>query len=289
ISDIRQINLADGPEAIVREIHLAVLVDESTPEPFNRGIVEAAREHMLVAELLTVSEDNVAEVFKQVELTGVDGVIIRLNNHTILNEEIESLKEAGMVVVLIGNDAPESTRDVYIGTNGYQQGKAMGEMVMDVLGGEGRIALLLGSEMAEEQSASRINFVSGIYETLNQPESGVHIAGEFSTTARRAELITDDLLSNDIRIGALICTDSVDVHRAIRVLVDRNAVGRVAVLARGTEEEMANYLQQEMVYGLIVEDHYAIAQIAIESIELMISGFWISSYVNVPFDVITNW
>lgn len=289
ISDIQQINLADGPEAVVREIHLAVLVDESTPEPFKRGIVEAAHEHMLVAELLSVSEDNLAEVFQQVELIGVDGVIIRLNNHTVLNKEIESLKKAGMVVVLIGNDAPESARDVYIGTNGYQQGKAMGEMVLDVLGGEGRIALLLGSEMAEEQSASRTNFVSGIYETLNQPENRVDIAGEFSTTARRAELITDDLLSHDVRIGALICTDPVDVHRAIRVLVDRNAVGRVAVLARGTEEEMDNYLQQEMVYGLIVEDHYAIAQIAIESIELMISGFWISSYVNVPFDVITNW
>jgi ABC-type sugar transport system substrate-binding protein len=258
ISDIQQINLADGPEAIVREIHLAVLVDESTPEPFKRGIVEAAREHMLVTELLTVTEDNVAEVFKQVELIGVDGVIIRLNNHTVLNAEIESLKEAGMVVFLIGNDAPESARDVYIGTNGYQQGKAMGQMVLDLLGGEGRIALLLGSEMAEEQSASRTNFVSGIYETLNQPENRVYIAGEFSTIARRAELITDDLLSNDIRIGALICTDPVDVHRAIRVLVDRNAVGRVAVLARGTEEEMANYLQQEMVYGLIVEDHYAL-------------------------------
>jgi ribose transport system substrate-binding protein len=290
ISDIQQINLGDGrPEAVVREIHLAVLVDDSTPEAFKRGILDAARENMLVAELLTVAEGNVAEVFKQVELIGVDGVIIRLNNHTVLGAEIESLKKAGMVVVLIGNDAPESARDMYIGTNGYQQGKAMGQMMLDALEGEGYAALLLGGEMAEEESASRSHFISGIYEILNQPGSLVQMEAVYSTLNRRAELITDDLLNSNSQIGALICTDPVDVHRAIRVLVDRNAVGSVAVLARGTEAEISNYLQQEMLYGLIVEDHYAIAQIAIESIELMISGFWTSSYVNVPFDVITTW
>lgn len=288
-SDIQQINLADGPEAIVRDIHLAVLIDDSAPESFKRGIVEASQEQSLVAELIMVSEDNATDMFRQVRLIGVDGVIIRLNNHTFLNSEIESLKAEGMVVVLIGNDAPETTRDVYIGTNGYQQGKAIGQLALEVLGEEGNVALLLGSEMAEEQSTLRSHFVSGIYETLNQVENQVKVAAEYSTVERRAELITDDLLSGDQPIGALICSDPTDVHRAIRVLVDRNAVGSVAVLARGTEEEMANYLEQEMIYGLVAEDHYAIAQIAIKSTETIINGFWISSYVNVPFDVITTW
>ncbi len=289
ISDIQQINLADGPEAIVRDIHLAVLIDDSAPESFKRGIIEASQEQSLVAELMFVSEDNAADVFRQVRLIGVDGVIIRLNNHIFHSSDIELLKAEGMVVVLIGNDAPETTRDVYIGTNGYQQGKAMGQLVLEALGEEGNVALLLGSEMAEEQSALRSHFVSGIYETLNQVENQVHVTAEYSTGERRAELITDDLLSSEQPIGALICSDPTDVHRAIRVLVDRNAVGSVAVLARGTEEEMANYLQQEMIYGLVAEDHYAIAQIAIKSIETIINGFWISSYVNVPFDVITTW
>ncbi len=289
ISDIQQINLADGPEAIVRDLHLAVLVDDSAPESFKRGIIETSQEQSLVVELIMVSENNEADVFRQVRLIGVDGVIIRLNNHTFLSSEIESLKAEGMVVVLIGNDAPETTRDVYIGTNGYQQGKAIGQLALEVLGEEGNVALLLGSEMAEEQSALRSHFVSGIYETLNQVENQVQVTAEYSTVERRAELITDDLLSAEQPIGALICSDPTDVHRAIRVLVDRNAVGSVAVLARGTEEEMANYLQQEMIYGLVAEDHYAIAQIAIKSTETILNGFWISSYVNVPFDVITTW
>lgn len=289
ISDIQQINLADGPEAVVRDVHLAVLVDDSAPESFIRGIEEASREQMVVAELMTVSDENAAEVFRQVKLINVDGVIIRLNNHTFLSSEIETLKAAGMVVVLIGNDAPESARDVYIGTNGYQQGKAMGHMALEVLGGQGHIALLLGSEMAEEQSALRSHFVSGFYEILNQPENEVYVTAEYSTVDRRAELITDDLLSSDTEIGALICSDPMDVHRVIRVLVDRNAVGSVAVLARGTEEEMANYLEQEMVNGIVAEDHYAIAEIAIKSTDRILNGFWISSYVNVPFDVITTW
>ena len=289
IGDIQQINLADGPEAIVRDVHLAVLVDDSAPESFIRGIEEASREQMVVAELMRVSDENVVDVFRQVKLIDVDGVIIRLNNHAFLSSEIESLKASGMIVVLIGNDAPESARDVYIGTNGYQQGKAMGQMALEVLDGQGHIALLLGSEMAEEQSALRSHFVSGVYETLNQPEHSVYVTAEYSTADRRAELITDDLLSSDTQIGALICSDPLDVHRAIRVLVDRNAVGRVAVLARGTEEEMANYLEQEMVNGIVAEDHYAIAEIAIKSIGRILNGFWISSYVNVPFDVITTW
>lgn len=289
IGDIQQINLAAGPESIVRDIHLAVLVDDSAPEPFKRGIVEASQEQLVVTELLKVSESNRADVFKQVRLTGVDGVIIRLNNHAFLSKEIESLKAQGMAVVLIGNDAPESARDVYIGTNGYLQGKAMGQMALEVLGGEGKIALLLGSEMAEKQSALRSHFFSGLHESLNQPENRVQVVAEYSTVGRRAELIMDDLLSGEMEINALIFSDSIDVHRAIRVLVDRNAVGRVAVLARGTEEEMANYLQREMISGLIAEDHYAIAQIAIKSIEQLINGFWVSSYINVPFDIITTW
>lgn len=289
IGDIQQISLAEGPDAIVRDIHLAVLVDESAPESFTRGILEASREQLLVSELMTVSDDNAENVFRQVKLIGVDGVIIRLSNHVFYSAEIESLKEEGIIVILIGNDAPESTRDVYIGTNGYQQGKAMGQMALEVLGEGGNVALLLGSEMAEEQSALRSHFVSGIYETLQQSGNQVHVTSEYSTVERRAELITDDLLSGEMEIRALICSDSTDVHRAIRVLVDRNAVGSVAVLARGTEEEMANYLQQEMVNGLVAEDHYAIAQIAIKSVERIINGFWISSYVNVPFDVITTY
>lgn len=74
----------------------------------------------------------------------VDAIGISVNDPTALKDVINKAVEAGILVATWDADSPESDRLFYLGTDNYGGGYKCGEMMIDLLGGKGKVAVLTG-------------------------------------------------------------------------------------------------------------------------------------------------
>lgn len=78
---------------------------------------------------------------------GVDGMLISCNDPSALNDVIAKAQEEGIFMATFDSDAPDSSRDFYIGIDNYEVGKLGGELYADLaseMDGTVETALLTG-------------------------------------------------------------------------------------------------------------------------------------------------
>ena len=129
------------------------------------------------------------------------------------------------------------------------------------------------------------NFVNGIQDIVSKID-GIELTTIKYSHEKRAELLMDELLDENLIVDVLICTDPVDVNRILRVLVDRNKVGEVKIIASGDTVEIVDGIEKQLITSSIVEDYFEIGSLAANYLIKVIAGERVSTYVNVPFETI---
>ena len=74
----------------------------------------------------------------------VDAISISVNDPTALKDVINKAVEAGIIVSTFDSDSPESDRLFYLGTDNYAGGVTCAELMIELLGGKGKVAILTG-------------------------------------------------------------------------------------------------------------------------------------------------
>lgn len=268
--------------------HVVVVTDDTQSyayEVFIGGVEKTSKTLGYAYEVYSTETMTLESITEVVVLTHVDGVIIRLGDNVLATEAINQFKDAEMKVVVVGTDAPESPRDVYIGTNKFNMGRRVGELAAEAINNDGKIGVILGSEYLENKSIATNNFVNGVLDIVSKFEN-VSLSMIRYSRSMRAELIMDEILDTQNMVDLLICTDPVDVNRIMRVLVDRNRVGDVKIVASGEMPEILDGIKKKMLISSMVEDFSQLGAMATEHLVRVISGERVSTYINVPFEIV---
>ena len=268
--------------------HLVVVTDDTQSyayELFIGGVDKTTKESGYAYEVYSTETMTLQSLTEVIVLTHVDGVIVRLGDNMLATEAIKLFNEAEMKVVVVGTDAPESPRDVYIGTNKFNMGRRVGELAAEAINNDGKIGVILGSEYLENKSIATNNFVNGVLDVVSKFEN-VSLSMIRYSRSMRAELIMDEILDTQNMVDLLICTDPVDVNRIMRVLVDRNRVGDVKIVASGEMPEILDGIKKKMLLSSMVEDYNQLGAMATEHLIRVISGERVSTYINVPFEIV---
>jgi len=87
--------------------------------------------------------DTPAQVstFEQLISTKPAGIVVPALQPAALTASINKALSAGIPVVTVDTDAPASNRLTYLGTENYQAGVVMGQRIVQVLGGKGKVGL----------------------------------------------------------------------------------------------------------------------------------------------------
>lgn len=288
LSKINQVKLIETDDYEKYSHHLAVITDDTGSyayEKFISGVAISTAELDAVFEVYRVGELTLVEAIDMTILTEVDGVILRLVDSGDVAEGIAKLKENGIMVVVVGNDVPDSARDAYVGTNKFNLGRHAAGLGIESIGGKGKVGVILGSEYVDVNAIATNNFVNGVQDIISKNDE-VELTTIKYSMETRAELLMDELLDEASRIDVLICTDPVDVNRILRVLVDRNKVGEVKIIASGDTSEIVDGISKKLITSSIVEDHIQIGSLATSYLIKVIAGERVSTYVNVPFETI---
>lgn len=128
------------------------LVPKSVGSPYwsacEEGMKEACKELGVTGYFVGPETTDIEKQIKIVEdfiSQKVDGIAISPNDPTAIAPVIDKALKMGIPVITFDSDAKESNRLCYIGTDNYKAGYEAGKVMIKVLGGKGKIAIMTGS------------------------------------------------------------------------------------------------------------------------------------------------
>jgi len=129
-----------------REHYFLVATNTKVPywQTANEGFLKAAADYGVTAEMRgpdIFDPQSELEDFKTVVASKPAGILISVSDSAVLAPAIDSAVAAGIPVITMDSDAPESHRLYFIGTNNLEAGRLGGNRVAAVLNGKGNVAI----------------------------------------------------------------------------------------------------------------------------------------------------
>jgi ribose transport system substrate-binding protein len=287
-NQVETLNIMKSNASVERRYHVALVsdtVESYGTDQFLQGIQGSLKDFDAVLETYDAQSTSLEAIFDMILLTDVDGVILKLDHNAAVAQWIDRLKSEGIFVVTVGNDAPNTGRDVYVGTNKYNMGKQASKIALSLFPNENvDVGVVLGPEYEQGETSSPNNFLGGIYDTIGEASAGA-VAFVGYSQQMRAEIIVDDILKHFPSVGVVICTDPVDAVRTARVLVDKNKVGALKIIAGGETPELDDSLNQGIISATLIEDYQQLGYMSISYLSQLLKGEEITSYVNIPIEI----
>lgn len=180
----------------------------------------------------------------------VDGIITMALSPSAIGPAIDRAKEAGIPVILVDTDAPDSMRDAYVGTSNYDAGKAAGEAMIEATGGVAKIGIVRGTE-GQETDNDRIQ---GFEDAISN-EEGMEV---IDIQSCNSDMLTgtqkvQDMLKAYPEMTAIFGSEGTGAVAAGKVLVEQGKEGQITVIGFDDTDECLDYIRQGVVYGTIAQ------------------------------------
>jgi len=152
---------ADAGEVKQETIEVAVL-GKSVAAYWNEveaGTKAAEKDLGLKATFYVPQQEDVQEQLSRLEdfiAKGVNGIAFAASDPNAVKKVVSKALEKDIHCITLDTDAPDTGRYVYIGTGNYEAGKIAGEKMVELLGGNGKVAIGVGSITAQN-ALDRIN------------------------------------------------------------------------------------------------------------------------------------
>ena len=218
--------------------------------------VEDANVDFLVASEATSAEQK--RIVDDLLARGIDGLAISPVD-PVIQEHFINETASQTLVFTQDNDAPESKRVCYIGTDNRDAGMRVGELLKQALPEGGKVMIFLGKSNSQN-SKDRVN---GIKQAIND------------TNIRILDVLTDDAdrflakgnviqtLVKHPEVDALVGLWSYNGPAILNAVKDAGKVGQVKIVCFDEEDETLAGVKEGAIFGTVVQQPFEIGRLAI--------------------------
>ncbi|HEX6231881.1 MAG TPA: rhamnose ABC transporter substrate-binding protein [Jiangellaceae bacterium] len=178
---------------------------------------------------------------------GVDVIVTSANDPNAICPALEEARDGGAKIVTYDSDTDASCRDVFVNQaspEGIAQVQI--EMVADLIGGEGEIAILSATANATNQNA----WIALMEEELQKPEyEGIELVATVygDDDDQKSFQETQGLLQSHPDLKAIIAPTTVGIAAAARYIDGSDYKGQVHVTGLGTPNQMREFVHNGTV------------------------------------------
>lgn len=173
----------------------------------------------------------------------------------VITPEINKAWEAGIPVVTILGDMPDSKRIAYVGSYQYDLGFVGGTKLAEALGGKGEVAILTlpGVQMFDDREQGfRAAFKA-------YPDIQVVQVGDTKADTVTAVNVAKDILQRFPDLAAFVGTDSTAGIGAATAVKEVGLVGKVKTVAMDRNSDVLQAIQEGTLTGTVAQDDAAMA------------------------------
>jgi len=280
--------LAENEQALRPEYSYAFFLpalDYPFFDNLKRGALEGAADLNCTITFYQIDKEPLS--LEMAPFSGADGIALYPTaDDRAYKKGIERLAGADIPLLYLEHNLSHSA-SFFIGTNSYEVGKKIGELVRSRPTPSVNCAFVF-SEKSPGLLADRTLVEMGFRQIMaNQlPENLL-----FERTDRNplgAESLVSRLLRENPSLDTLIFTDSNDTMAAVQVLVDRNLVGKVDIVGFGDDRSVVDYVTKGIIRGTVVRDPYQIGYQAVEILKGISERGNASAYVDIGSRLISQ-
>lgn len=172
-----------------------------------------------------------------------------------LKPEIDKASDAGIPVVTILGDLPDSKRIAFVGSHQYDLGFVGGTKLAEALGGKGKVAILSipGTQMFDDREAGFRAAFKGF------PGIEVVQVGDTKADTATAISVAKDIMTRNPDLAAFVGTDSTAGIGAATAVSEANKSGQVKTVAMDRNSDVLQAIQKGTLTGTVAQDDAAMA------------------------------
>lgn len=191
------------------------------------------------------------------------GILISVADAGILQQGIDAAVSAGIPVITMDSDDPDSRRLYFIGTNNLEAGRMGGKRIIEKLGGVGNVEFFtLGGQPNTDER------LKGFKDML-ATRPGIHIVDVFDIKgdARNAfDKAQQDLaLTGPKKIDAFVCLEA-SSGKTVAEAIKRAGGGR-ELLAFDVDQETLDAIKAGTIDATIAQKPYTMAAVGLKALD----------------------
>ena len=277
----------EGDSGNPRKNHYAFYLPGSDTSFFTKlkeGAIDATKAMDCAVSFHATDEEP--EAFEMAPYSGVDGIAVYLfREDQQMRDDLHRISRAGIPIVQIENSLSLDDATFFIGTNGFETGKAIGRLAEKA----GKVSLnmvLVYSEKNPGPMSDNNLIEMGMKSVLGERIQSL-TTEVTSLNPLDAEKLTYTFLSQSPSADLIVLTDPNDTLVTVQTIISMNLVGKVKVIGFGEDDAIREYIEKGILLGSIVRNPYRIGYSAVMALKEISTSGYTSAYVDTGLNIIT--
>ena len=210
-------------------------------------------------------EDELEAFRKAVQMSPA-GIAVSPTRPDLFNKEIDAAIQAGIPVICVDSDAPDSHRILFVGTDNFQAGMESGRRMAELLHGKGRIALIMISGQFNLEERKR-----GVEEALkNYPElkitQDLNDRGDPRMANDQISALLDSKDKKD-QFDGILCLEASGGPGAAEALHRLNLDGKYPIVAMDKNPETLEWISRGAIAATVAQKSYTMAYYSLKLLD----------------------
>lgn len=236
------------------------------------GAEKAAKERGAVVEFQGPDYASVEEGVKLINMAyaaKVSGIITYVQDEASYKSVIDKVIMGGIPLVTVDSDAESSKRLAYVGTDNVAAGSAGAKEMINQVGRNGDVAIIMGGRNVKNQIERVKGFTDYIKNNSSLTISDIESSDSYLL---EAELAAKRILMNHSNIKAIFCTSALDGQGAAKALKSTGFEGKVKIISFDDLPETLEFIENGTIAATIVQNPYAMGYKSVNIIMDIMEG-----------------
>ncbi len=267
LSALLALFLSCGSEHSADEYYVLVSVNIQIPywKAAGAGFSQAASQLKVKADFAGPDDFNPKaekEAFDKAVAQKATGILVSAADANVLKDSIDAAIAAGIPVITVDSDAPDSKRLFLIGTNNYQAGMMGGQRLAAELKGKGNVVVF--TMPGQANLADRLNGYRAALES--HPDIKIARVVDIAGDPRVAFDTTTQILGKKEKVDAFVCLEALAGKEVATVLSENKATGKV-VIAMDTDPDTLEFIRSGVIAATISQKPFTMTYVGLKMLD----------------------
>jgi len=214
----------------------------------------------------------------------VAGIAISPSDQTALVGVIERAAAVGIPVTVFDSGIDTDNYVSFVATDNHAAGVLAAETVNELLGGEGKIALVKHVPGSDSTSRREIGFEAALKEKF----TGLQIVSQQYCMSDRARAMTvaEDMMTAHPELNAIFCSSEAATVGAAQAVRARGMAGKIKLVGFDASPSLQKNLREGVIDALIVQDPFNMGFLGVETLVKKLAGETPPKHIDSPSRVV---
>jgi ribose transport system substrate-binding protein len=209
------------------------------------------------------SPEEQLAAFRQAVAARPSGIAVAPAQADLFSKDIDAAIQAGIPVVCVDTDDPESKRILFIGTDNVSAGRASGRRMAEILRGRGQVVLITVPGQFNLQERLR-----GVDEVFKQyPDIKISKTIDDKGDPRIANEGISTMLEAKAKIDGIVCLEASGGSGAAEALHRLDLTGKIPIVAMDKSPETLDWIDRGAVAATVAQKSYTMAFYALRFLD----------------------